>query len=113
EDDQQNKNEAKDLRTQIQNRLQRLFLSAIAEHPLQRDLKSPPGKHRQHTDRREHCEGLQYEMNDDLVLYLYLLSPTPVQRDKLLLRSQTIVQDTLDLLLLCLPLQPFHPLPAR
>ena len=47
-------------------------------------------------DRREHCEGLQYEMNDDLVLYLYLLSPTPVQRDKLLLRSQTIVQDTLD-----------------
>ena len=38
-------------------------------------------------------------MNYDLSLYLDLLSPSPVECYKLLLRSQTIVEDALDVLL--------------
>ena len=37
-------------------------------------------------------------MNDDFALYLDLFSPSPVEGRKLLLGSQTIVQDALNVL---------------
>ena len=48
-------------------------------------------------------------MNDDLLLYVDLLSPSPVECHQLLLRSQTIVQDALDVLLSGDLLQPGDP----
>jgi hypothetical protein len=46
-------------------------------------------------------------VNYDPSLYLDLLSPSPVERRKLLLRSQTIVEDVLDVLLSAYLSQPF------
>src|SRR5882757_5785498 len=108
EDDEQDQQQADQLCAQVQNRFKCLFLTAIAEHPLQDHLKSPTREYRQHTDRGDHGERLQHQVDDDLVLYLDLLSPSSVQGDKLFLRSQAIVQDALDILLRRQPLQTFY-----
>ena len=104
--DQQDQQEADQLRSQIQNCFQRLLLARIVNHLLQCQLQSPARQDHQHADRRDQSQRLQYQVNHDLSLYLDLLSPSPVERHKLLLRSQAIVEDALDILLSADLLQP-------
>src|SRR5262249_22645336 len=74
------------------------LLPRIANDLSQRKLQDPAGRDRQQTDGGNESHGPQYEMSDDLALYLDLLSPSPIERCELLLGSQAIIQDSLNIL---------------
>src|SRR5690348_6240224 len=82
-------------------------------NPLQCQLEPPARQDRQNAYRRKESQGLQYQVDYDLLLQLHLLSPPSVESAKLLLRSQAITEDTQDALLSTDPLQSLDSVRSR
>ena len=93
--------------SQVENGFQSLLVARIAHHFLQCDLQRPARQDHQQADRRNHRQGLQDQVHNNLSLDLDLIGPSAVERHKLLLRSQPVVENALDGLLRADVTQPF------
>ena len=76
-----------------------MLLARIANHLLQSQLQRPARQDHQNADGCNQSQRLQYQVNYDFSLYIDLVSPSPIERHKFLVRSQTIVKDAQDVLL--------------